>query len=276
MEENTITLLQAKIKEVIAKNEAAGLVTDVTVLNLVAGSEVISYNDSTEQFAASVNKAPVANLLLIDLRAGSITMSQTLSWNADLQLAGTGYYDQPGAPLTGSLQDVFFDMLNRSGNTAVNVFVQLVLGGPVKVNERFKQELDLTQTYLQPLDDNNFYLGNTVSREAVGTMQRLCSGDDQYQQFVTNALATDIFTTYGVRSQLPADSPLKLVNKVGYLNDPSGNNRHDAGLLFDTNGTPIFAYAILTTAQGEEYCYPTAQGGVALAYIGKAMLDAIS
>jgi beta-lactamase class A len=215
---------------------------------------------------------PVAELVLNDLRAGRLHFDDQLAWSADDLRAGAGVYDQAGAPLQASVKDLLFDMLNPSGNTAVRVFVNRALGGAAAVNERFSGELGLQHTYLQPLDGTRFYVGNTTAREAMKNMQNLLAGGDQYQTFVKQALATNIYTDYGVRSQLEGNNYIVLANKVGILDDPDGNNRHDVGLIYNTQTNKAYGYALMNTAHGESYNTATAQAGISLADMGKALL----
>lgn len=272
---NTPTELQKKILNIIDVNERNGVTTDVSIIDMQSGHIIIEHNRDVEQFAASVNKVPVGELLLADLRSGKLTFNQELVWPESDRLAGEGYYDQPGAPTHATLQELFFDMLNRSSNTAVNVFVMLVLGGPKVVNDRFKLELHLIHTYLQPLDDGSFWMGNTASGEALDTIQSFLSGNDEYQQFVYGALSTNIFIEFGVKSQQKDFPTTPLANKVGFLNDPTGNNRHDVGILYNVDGSQKYAYALLTTAQGADYNNPTSQGGVSLAQVGRILFKSV-
>src|SRR5437868_5602373 len=159
---------------------------------------IVKYSPDTEQFAASINKLPVALLLLQDLRAGKLHMDQTMTWLPSDVRAGNGVYDQPGAPTTASFQDVLFDMLNPSGNTAVRIMVNYALGGAAAVNARWAQYPQLSHTYLQPLDANRFYLGNSTPHDSLWTLEKLMNTQDKYSKFMKNAMATNIFTDYGV------------------------------------------------------------------------------
>jgi hypothetical protein len=186
---------------------------------------------------------------------------------------GYGVYDQAGAPMQATVKDLMYDMLNRSGNTAVRVFVNNVLGGPAHVNDRFKNELKLDHTYLQLLDATHFYLGNSTARDSLKVMKMIGANQDSYGTFVRNTMATNIFTDFGVRSQLTTDeSDITLVNKVGILDDPDGNNRHDVGIIYNTKTHKSYGYSIMTTAYGAATSQPTAQAGVSLADIGSGML----
>lgn len=265
-------LLQLYLRRVIKNNEQAKVRTGVSVVNAESGQSLFGHNLDEEHFAASVNKVPIAILVLNDVRSGKLQFNQTLTWTASDVRGGAGVYDQPGAPMSATVQDLLFDMLNPSGNTAVRVFVNHAFGGAVATNERFRQELNLQHTYLQPLQGTSFYVGNTSSREAMQNMRTLLSVSDGYTDFVKNALVTNIYTDFGVRSQLAGNDYIILANKVGILDDPEGNNRHDVGIIYNTKTGKSYGFSFLTTAPGEAYNYPTAQAGVSLADMGRAVL----
>lgn len=139
-------------------------------------------------------------------------------------------------------------MLNRSGNTAVRILVNYTsLGGAAAVNARLAQYPQLTQTRLQPLDATRFFLGNTTAAESLWIMERVQETQDTYEQFMQQAMATNIFVSYGVRSQLEGNSYITLANKVGILDDPAGNNRHDVGVIYNARKQRSFAYSLMTT-----------------------------
>jgi beta-lactamase class A len=264
--------LRNYIEKIINKNESLGVTTDVSVIDMQTQQAIVSHNLDTEQFAASVNKVPIAELILNDLRAGKLTLDTKLTWSAADVRAGAGVYDQAGAPTTATIKDLLFDMLNPSGNTAVRALVNQGMGGAAKVNDRFKNELGLQHTYLQPLDSNRFYVGNTTAREAMKNIRTLLTGNDQYQKLVKNALATNIYTDFGVRSQLAGNDYIVLANKVGILDDVDGNSRHDVGLIYNTKTHKMYGYAFMNTAMGESYNTATAQAGISLADMGKGIL----
>src|SRR2546421_10588837 len=96
----------------IKDDEAFNIVTGVQIMDLQDQHLIVNHNQNTEQFAASINKLPVALLVLQDLRAHELSLDQTMTWLPSDVRGGFGVYDQPGAPTTASLQDVLFDMLN--------------------------------------------------------------------------------------------------------------------------------------------------------------------
>jgi beta-lactamase class A len=232
----------------IKQNEAAKVKTGVEIYDMDAKRTIVRHNQETEHFAASINKLPVSLLLLEDLRTGKIKMDQKVTWTADDRRGGFGEYDQADAPLEASFQDLLHDMLNKSGNTAVRVMVNNVLGGAAAVNGRWSEKPQLSHTRLQPLDANRFYLGNTTPGDSIWTIQRLMAKQDSYAKFMKGAMADNIFTDFGVRSQLGNSDFIILVNKIGLLDDVDGNNRHDVGIIYNQKTHKSYAYSLMTTA----------------------------
>ena len=104
-------------------------------------------------------------------------------------------------------------------------------------------------TRLQPLEGegNRFYVGNTTSKEAMWIFDRLLSKPDKYEGFMRNALQSNIFDDFGVRTQLEGNDYIILANKVGILDDADGNNRHDVGIIYNTKSRKIYGYSFMTT-----------------------------
>lgn len=236
---------------------------------------IVGHNQDEEHFAASINKIPIALLLLDELRAGNLTTDQIITWQPSDQRGGFGLYDQPGAPLQGTVQDLLFDMLNRSGNTVVRAFVNYTLDGPEAVNQRFAEKPGLTNTYLMPLGGGSFYLGNSTARDSLWAINELLATNDQYQPLVKDMLATNIFTDFGVRTQLSNNKHIVLANKIGALNDPDGNNRHDVGVIYNTKTHKRYGYSFFTTSPYDDVDATTQaenslkkMGGYTLHYAG--------
>jgi beta-lactamase class A len=209
---------------------------------------LVTHNTDTEHFAASINKLPVSLLVLQDLRAHKLSLDQVMTWQPSDVRAGNGVFDQPGAPTQALLRDVIFDLLNRSGNTAVRILVNNGLGGAAAVNARWAQMPQLSHTYLQPLDASRFYLGFSTPHDSLWSMEQLMQQQDTYAKFMKNAMATNIYTDISVRSQLAGNDYIVLVNKVGLLDDPDGNNRHDVGIIYNLRAHKAYGYSLMTTS----------------------------
>ena len=264
-------ILKHRLQQIIRQNDNARVITDLSLDDLGASSPIYDHNQDTAHFAASINKLPITLLLLQDLRAGTLQLDQVVTWQESDRRAGAGIYDQPGAPLQASLRDVLFDMLNRSGNTAVRALVNGVIGGPAATNARLAQIPQIPHTRLQQLTETSFYMGNTTSRESLWIMEELVKIDDQYVQFIRQAMQTNIYTDMGVRSQLQGSDFILLVNKVGLLDDPDGNNRHDVGIIYNLKSQQTYAYSMLTTS-GFTDTAATTQADKSLKDMGKHTL----
>jgi beta-lactamase class A len=245
-------ILKHYILSAVKKNEKQQVLTGVSIKDLKTGRMLVGHNQDTEQFAASINKLPVVLLVLEDLRAGKLNMDQVMTWTEADRRAGFGEFDQTGSPLQAPLKDVIYDLLNKSGNTAVRILVNGALGGAAAVNERWAAEPNLAHTYLQPVDANRFFLGNSTPHDALWTIEQLLNERDSYSRFMKRAMAGNIFTDFGVRSQLGDNDSLVLVNKIGLLDDVEGNNRHDVGIIYNKQTKRSYAYAFFTTAPYSE------------------------
>lgn len=243
-----LNTLRYDLQQIANQNESQFIITSVQVKDLQTGRSLFSYNPDMAQYAASLNKIPLAWLLLQDLRSGKVSLSHQVSWNAGDVVPGYGYYDQTNAPTTATVKQLIQDMLNRSGNTATEVLGNQVLGGTLAVNARLAQYPNLVQTSLQGVTSNTFYLGNTTPNEGAWLMQQLQKTKDSYEQLMQNALATNIFTDYGVRSQLSGDPNIVLANKVGIIDDnDAGSNRHDEGIIYNLKTHRSYEYSFMTT-----------------------------
>jgi len=265
------TVLAYRLSQVIKENEEQGVTTSVRLVDLQTNRTLLKHNEKAVHFAASINKVPIAWMVLQDLRAGKLKLTDTVSWSASDVRAGYGVYDQAGAATTATVQDVIYDMLNHSGNTAVRVLVNYELGGAAKVNERLAAYPQLANTRLQPLDGDRFYVGNSTAKESLWVMQKLLSKTDPYEKFIKNAMQTNIFSYYGVRSQLEGNDYIVLANKVGILDDVDGNNRHDVGIIFNTKTHKAYGYSFMTTTAYENTT-GTAQAEHSLDLMGRDTL----
>jgi len=243
--------LRQLIKSAIDQNEARQVLTGVTVMDLSSHRTLVEHNQNTQHFAASINKLPISLLVLEDLRAGKLDMNQVVTWQASDVRGGFGTFDQPGAPLQAPLHDVLYDMLNRSGNTVVRATVNYLLGGPQAVNDRFATKPQLSNTELIVLTPTSFFLGNSTPNDSMWAMDKLMENQDRHARFMKDAMATNIFEDFGVRSQLLGNNYILLVNKIGLLDDPEGNNRHDVGIIYNKHTHKSYGYSFFTTSPFE-------------------------
>lgn len=262
-------VLRHFVKKEVKENEQQQILTDVTLYDLDSNQKLYGHNEDTEHFAASINKLPVTLLVMEDLKAGKVSLDTTLTWQVSDQRAGNGAYDQPGAPTSATVRQILFDMLNRSGNTAVRALVNGVLGGAIATNDRLAAKPELQYTRLIPLEGNRFYLGNTTSKESLWVLREIMKEDASYATIVRNMLSSNIFVNDGFRSQLQGNDYIVLANKTGLLYDPDGNNVHDVGIIYNTNTGKSYGYAVLTTSPSDAV---TPRADQSIKNIGKYVL----
>jgi beta-lactamase class A len=248
-------ILRSLLQAAISQNNSEGIITGVTMTDAKTARTIFGHNQDTKHFAASINKIPIVLLVLEDLRSGEISLDQIVTWQASDQRGGFGDFDQPGAPMQATLREVLYDMLNKSGNTVVRATVNYILGGPEAVNARFAEKPQLSNTELTVLGPTSFFLGDSTPRDALWAMSELLETQDRPGRFMKDALATNIFTDFGVRSQLADNNNILLVNKIGLLDDPEGNNRHDVGIIYNRRTRKSYGYSFFTTSPFES---PTA------------------
>lgn len=244
--------LRAHMKHSIRKNEHIGARTGVTIVDLATDRSIMNYQEDEAHFSASVNKNPIALLVLEELRSGNLTFDQVLTWDESDKRAGAGVYDQPDAPNQATVEDMLYDMLNHSGNTVARGFVNQALGGVHAVNDRWSAIPELEQTRLLPLGGDVFYFGYTTPRESLWVITELFAIEDDYSAFVKDAMTTNIWDFMGVRSQLGDNDHIVLTNKIGVVDtvpsDPDGNNRHDAGIILNTKTGKMYGYSFMNTS----------------------------
>ncbi|HET6746645.1 MAG TPA: serine hydrolase [Candidatus Saccharimonadales bacterium] len=267
-------ILKLQLARQVKENEQKGIDTSVIVYDMTDKKPVYSHNTDYVHWAASDSKLFVTSLLLEDLRAGKITLNTQLSWTASDRRAGAGIYDSDSSPLTATVQDALFDMLNRSGNTAVRAIVNKALGGAEAVNQRYLTEYpELKVTKLEPVaGTDKFLLGYTTASEIDFIIQKLASNYDSYTAFVKNALATNIFDDYGPRSQVKDKENILVIDKQGQLNDPEGNNRHDVGIIENKKTGHMLRYVLMTTNYEQPAGPITNEATTSLQAFGRDML----
>lgn len=268
-------ILKLQLARQVERNEKDGIDTSAIIYDITDNKPIYSHNVNYNHYAASISKLFVTSLLLEDLRQGKTTLDTQLTWNTSDKREGEGKYDAEGAPLTGTVRDVLFDMLNQSGNTAVRAIVNKVLGGAEAVNQRYKTEYpQLSVTKLQPVagTPSGFLLGYTTPAETDFILDRLYNQTDSYGMFVKHALATNIFNDYGPRSQVKDTANMTVIDKQGMLDDPEGNNRHDVGVIENAENGHKLRYVLMTTNYEQPAGPITDKATTSLQTFGRDML----
>lgn len=246
------TRLKTHMQHAIQRNELMGVRTGVTIVDLDTDRTIMDYKTDQAHFSASINKNPIALIVLEDLRSGVLSLDQTVTWQESDKRGGAGVYDQPGAPNQATVEEMLFDMLHHSGNTVARGLINQVLGGVYTVNARWAAIPELEQTRLLPLSADTFYFGYTTPCESLWVITELFAIEDEYSEFIKDAMTTNSWDSMGVRSQLRDSDHIVLTNKIGLVDtvpeDTDGNNRHDAGLILNTQTGKLYGYSFMNTS----------------------------
>lgn len=265
-------ILKLQLTRQVLENKQRGIDSSVIIYDETDKKQIYSYNTKYVHWAASLSKLFIASLLLEDVKAGKTSLDTVVTWDATDRRAGAGIYDPDGSSTSATIRDVLFDMLNKSGNTAVRVLVNKTMGGAAAVNARYENMPELKVTRLQPIDDSRFLLGYTTPAEVDFILSKLYRQTDVNAAFVKHALATNIFNDYGPRSQVKDTANITVIDKQGQLNDPEGNNRHDAGIIENAKNGHKLRYVLMTTNYEQPAGEVTNYATTSLQEFGKDML----
>lgn len=246
--------LQFQLAKSVIRNAHKSVRTSILMRNINEQTTVANYQEDHKHFAAAINKLAVSYVYMLELQDNKVGFEDMIPLPpADQRLSGPGKYDKDGSAAGATqakLSDVLWDMLNRSGNTAVKALVT-DFGGPAAFNDRLAQIPEVPNTRLVPVDGTRFYLGDTTARESLFFLEQISVTGSNYADFLRSAMASNIFTEFGVRSQLGDEEKIQLINKTGALNDPAGNNRHDVGVIKNRRTGKMISYSMLTTSAND-------------------------
>lgn len=265
-------ILKLQLTKQVLENKRKGIDSSVIVYDQTDKKQIYSYNTGYVHWAASLSKLFIASLLLDDVKSGKTSLDTVVSWDASDRRAGAGVYDSNNSPTSAKVRDVLFDMLNKSGNTAVRIIINKTMGGATAVNARYEKIPELKVTRLEPIDESRFLLGYTTPAEVDFILNKIYKQTDANATFIKHALATNIFDDYGPRSQVQDTVNITVIDKQGQLNDPEGNNRHDVGVIENAKNGHKLRYVLMTTNYEQPAGEVTDFATTSLQEFGKDML----
>ncbi|WP_181444982.1 serine hydrolase [Micromonospora endophytica] len=129
-------------------------------------------------------------------------------------------------------------------------------------------------TAVQPVADSpRFHLGTSTARETHDLLRALVGGtllSPASTAFVLRLLRSPVAFTDGIRRSMSSAERARIATKAGWFRDA----RHEAGVIFDTTGTPRLTYAFFAAGQpgadGFGATHPAVQ---ARARLGRRLLD---
>jgi beta-lactamase class A len=251
----------------------AQLNADATATEIVADDADFVIN------GYSVQKLFVATAVLDKIDRGQLTLGTTTPLTADIIAGGSGIYHLHGVygdQIT--VANFLTAMLLISDNTAVRLCGRFVPA--VELNEILAAK-GFEKTRVEPVaNPNRFFLGVTTPRETHDLLTRLAS------KTLLSATSCDFFLRVlrwvngymdGVRRNMSSDERSRVATKYGADFNTLGGSRHEAGIMFGTDGSPQLTYAMFADAHPDQNNYGATHPVVqAHAVIGRVMFDAIA
>jgi beta-lactamase class A len=226
--------------------------------------------------AYSVNKVAVAVAVLDKVDRGLLALDHPLEVTESVVVPGPdGIFSLDGAyPSTVTLGHTLAAMLTISDDTAVRLCGQAVPAW--EINEILTAK-GFPQTQVEPVaNPNRFYLGTTTARETHELLWALAAGSllsAASTNYVLGVLRSPIAFTDGIRRIMSSGERARVATKAGWFED----GRSEAGLIFDTSGSPALGYALFAQGQAHPEDFGATHPAVhARATMGRKFLNAVS
>lgn len=222
--------------------------TSASLIVMDGATTVIARNPNQRYFAASVAKLDIAAAVLCSPLDPDQSVPIAGITSAE---AGNGIFDSGSERQAATVQELYRDMLKRSGNVSSIALVR-ALGGYQAVNTYSRETAGLRCTGLEPYQ-TGFHFGYTTPSDRAAMMRHLdVLGDDNKLPHPLELLAQSVDTN-GIRRHVSADTQMFI--KHGALNnvDQDGSVRHDVGYMAAPTGKRILVVAMSQTPSQQKY-----------------------
>ncbi len=224
----------------------------------------------------SVQKLAVATAVMDKIDRGELTLGQKLDLPADIILGGSGIYHLHtvwGDQIT--VANFLTAMLLVSDNTAVRMCGRVVPAAEINAILAAK---GFVHTRVEPVaNPNRFFLGTTTPREMHDLLWRLATKTLLSPSSCTFLLGiTRWINGYmdGVRRTMSSAERGRVASKYGADFNTLGASRHEAGIMFGTDGLPKLTYAMFAEGLADRDNHGATHPAVqAHAVIGRTMMD---
>ncbi|WP_067502646.1 serine hydrolase [Actinoplanes sp. TFC3] len=268
------------IADVYAREKATAGGTWHTHIATVDGTGAITpiVEDDTDHVTQgySVQKLAVATAVMDKIDRGELSLGQKLDLPADIILRGSGIYFLHtvwGDEIT--VANFLTAMLLMSDNTAVRMCGRVVPAA--EINEILAAK-GFTHTRVEPVaNPNRFLLGTTTPREMHDLLWRLATKtllSPQSCSFLLSITRWQNGYHDGVRRTMSSVERSRVATKYGADFNTLGASRHEAGIMFGSDGAPKLTYAMFAEGLGDRDNYGSTHPAVqAHAVIGRTMMD---
>jgi beta-lactamase class A len=226
----------------------------------------------------SVMKLAVATAVMDKIDRGEARLDQRLTLNADIILGGSGIYFLHtvwGDEIT--VANFLTAMLLVSDNTAVRLCGLVVPAAEINAILAAK---GFVNTRVEPVaNPNRFFLGVTTPREINDLLWRLANRTLLSQTSCTFLLGILRWINGymdGIRRNMSSNERSRVATKYGADFNTLGAARHEAGIMFGTDGSPMLTYGFFAEGLDQLDNYGATHPAVeAHAVLGRVMLDTV-
>ncbi|GGN11332.1 beta-lactamase class A [Actinoplanes campanulatus] len=226
----------------------------------------------------SVQKLAVATAVMDKIDRGLLSLGTKLDLPADIILGGSGIYHLHrvwGDQIT--VANFLTAMLLVSDNTAVRMCGRVVPA--LEINEILAAK-GFVHTRVEPVaNPNRFFLGTTTPREMHDLLWRLATKTLLKPESCDFLLSvTRWLNGYhdGVRRVMSSRERERVATKYGADFNSLGESRHEVGIMFGVNGSPLLTYAMFADGLGDPENYGATHPAVeAHAKIGRALMNSL-
>ena len=226
----------------------------------------------------SVQKLYVAMAVLDKVDRGLLTLDQRLDLPASIILGGSGIYHLHGVwgdEIT--IANFLTAMLLVSDNTAVRMCGRVVPA--LELNDILAAKGFAHTRVIPVANPNRFFLGVTTARETHDLLWRLATKTLLSPSSCDFLLrVTRWINGYhdGIRRNMSSNERSRVATKYGADFDTLGAARHEAGIMFATDGSPMLTYAFFADSLGGLDNYGATHPAVEVhAKLGRVMLDTV-
>ncbi|WP_432995362.1 serine hydrolase [Dactylosporangium sp. CA-233914] len=226
----------------------------------------------------SVQKLAVATAVMDKIDRGQLQLGQKLDLPADIILGGSGIYFLHtvwGDDIT--IANFLTAMLLVSDNTAVRMCGRVVPA--LEINDILAAK-GFVHTRVEPVaNPNRFYLGTTTPHEITDLLTRLAN-----KTLLSPGSCTFLLSVLrwingyhdGIRRGMSSEERSRVATKYGADFNTLGAARHEAGIMFGSDGAPALVYGFFAEGLGDLDNYGATHPAVeAHAVLGRTMFDTV-
>jgi len=221
-DEVTYTKVETQFLELTKKLTIEPGVYGLYIKDVGSGKE-FKYNESTEFYAASLYKVPIAAAVLKEVEAGRLKLDDTATYLPYDYSSGTGVIGTYSHGIQLKISDILSELLKNSDNTAQNILLRTL---------SYKNVQETFNAVVPDKNTSTYYRYNLSTPAEIGyVFEKLYFGD--YLSADDKKYLSDLMTNTSFEDRISAYLKEGLVfsHKIGSWPD----SWHDCGVVYTEN-----------------------------------------